>query len=68
MLVFMALGGVAQALSVDIPTVLQGKKGGALASAVREHCRPERVLSQMYGEGGVWAAFRTTDADGDGHF
>lgn len=67
MLVFMALGGVAQALSVDIPTVLQGKKGVALASAVREHCRPERVLSQMYGEGGVWAAFRTTDADGDGH-
>ena len=31
MLVFMALGGVAQALSVDIPTVLQGKKGGVRA-------------------------------------
>ena len=54
------------AFAVDIPIVIQGKSGKALAEAIRNYCKPTTYLDSDFGANGIWAAFRTTDSDAEG--
>lgn len=65
-LILLVISSSFSANASDIPLYLQGKSGAALAGAIYENCRPQHYVGGLYGNGGAWEAFRTTDADNNG--